>query len=72
MMKVYLKSHECKEILMKRNLSQNWLAMKLDISTGYMSQLMSGERRPSPSLRQRILNLFVSCNFDDLFEIRNE
>ena len=53
-------------------MSQNWLAMKIGVSSGYMSQLMDGSRHPSPDVRRRLLDLFPECDFDDLFVIKNE
>lgn len=68
-MKVYLKSRELKKILIKKNKSQNWFAYRLEISSGYMSQLMDGSRSPSPRLREKIMNYLPDHQFDDLFLI---
>jgi transcriptional regulator with XRE-family HTH domain len=57
------------EQILKRNKSQNWLASRLKISSGYMSQLMIGTRGPSPSLRERIVDYFDTLSFEQLFEI---
>ncbi|MBW1855448.1 MAG: helix-turn-helix transcriptional regulator [Deltaproteobacteria bacterium] len=70
-MKVYLRCKEIKKILMRKNKSQNWLAHKLEVSTGYMSQLVDGARCPSPKLRERIMNNLTELKFDDLFEIKD-
>jgi hypothetical protein len=51
-------------------MSQNWLALKIGVSSGYMSQLMDGSRHPSPAVRQKFLDVFPECVFDDLFQIR--
>lgn len=69
-MKVYLRNKEIKKHLIRKNKSQNWLAYKLEVSTGYMSQLMDGSRNPSPKLRERLMNILTDKKFDDLFEIR--
>jgi len=69
-MKVLLKSKEIKKILIRKNKSQNWFAYKLEISSGYMSQLMDGSRNPSPKLRERIMKKLPEHKFDDLFEIK--
>ncbi len=71
-MKVYLRNKEIKKILIRKNKSQNWLAHRLEISTGYMSQLMDGSRHPSPQLRERIMNNLPENKFDDLFQIQDE
>jgi transcriptional regulator with XRE-family HTH domain len=69
-MKVYLRSREIKKILIRKNKSQNWLAHRLEVSSGYMSQLMDGSRNPSPVLRERIMNNLPEHKFDDLFLIK--
>jgi len=68
---VALKSSRIKKILARKNMSQNCFAMRLGLSSGYMSQLMSGMRNPSPSLREKIqaeLKIDES-RFDEIFEI---
>ncbi len=69
MVKVTLKRQAVASILARKNKSQNWLAGRLGISSGYMSQLLNGERAPSPRMRDRILEYFESMSFDDLFSI---
>lgn len=68
--KVYLRNKEIKKILIRKNKSQNWLAHRLEVSSGYMSQLMDGSRNPSPKLRERIMNNLPEHKFDKLFEIK--
>ena len=51
------------------NLTQNELAGKLGISSGYMSQLVCGTRRPSPRLRRKMIEIMAPMTFDDLFVI---
>ena len=69
-MKIYIRNKEVKKILVRKNKSQNWFAHKLEISSGYMSQLMDGSRNPSPKLRERIMKKLPEQKFDDLFEIK--
>ncbi len=69
-MKVYIRRKEVKKILIRKNKSQNRLACSLEISSGYMSQLMNGSRNPSPKLRERIMKKLPGHKFDDLFEIK--
>jgi len=69
-MKIYIRNKEVKKILVRKNKSQNWFAYKLEISSGYMSQLMDGSRNPSPKLRERIMEKLPEHKFDDLFEIK--
>ena len=59
-----------KKILIRKNKSQNWFAQRIEVSSGYMSQLMNGSRSPSPKVRERILNYLADYNFDDLFIIK--
>ncbi len=68
MLKVSLNRQALELFLIKRNMSQNMLAMRAGISSGYMSQVMRGARRPSPRLRQRLLDV-LGLSFDDLFLI---
>jgi transcriptional regulator with XRE-family HTH domain len=56
----------------RRNLSQNDLAKQLGVSSGYMSQLLCGSRRPSPRLRRRMLESLSPLGFDDLFVLEND
>ena len=68
-MKVKLKSNQIRKILAKKNLSQNWLAYRIDTSTGYMSQLMGGSRNPSPKMRAKIQSILKDYEFKDLFKL---
>ena len=72
-MLVNLKYREFKKILARKNMSQNRFAIKVGVSSGYMSQLMSGIRNPSPSLRERILVALkmVDSQFDEIFELND-
>jgi len=58
--------------LAEQNLSQNALASMIDISSGYMSQLINWRRCPSPSLRRRMFKAFSPLTFHDLFVIENK
>lgn len=69
-MKVDLKTKFIRRKLIRKNMSQNWLAIKIGVSSGYMSQLMDGSRHPSPVVRQKFLDAFPECDFDDLFLIK--
>jgi transcriptional regulator with XRE-family HTH domain len=71
-MKVNLKTKFVRRKLIRKNMSQNWLAIKIGVSSGYMSQLMDGSRNPSPVVRQKFLDLFPECVFDDLFVIKEK
>lgn len=69
-MKVCLRTKFVRRKLGRKCLSQNWLALRAGVSSGYMSQVMNGSRHPSPKLRQRLLDIFPECQFDDLFIIK--
>jgi transcriptional regulator with XRE-family HTH domain len=71
-MKVCLKSDSIKQILAKKNLSQNWLAERVGTTSGYMSQLMTGTRYPSPKMREKIMTCLKLNEFDDLFTIKSD
>ena len=54
----------------RHGLSQSSLADRLDISAGYMSQLLAGKRCPGPTLRTRMQTTepLALLAFEDLFE----
>ena len=70
-MRTYLKNKTLQKILIRKNKSQNWFAHRVEVSTGYMSQLMDGSRCPSPKVREKIMNNLPDYSFDDLFAIKN-
>ena len=72
-MVVAIKSEAIRKILARKNMSQNWLARQLGVSSGYMSQLMTGVRNPSPDLRIKILEKLKmdESGFDKVFEIKD-
>ena len=69
---VAIRGDRIRKILARKNMSQNCFAMRLGVSSGYMSQLMSGVRNPSPVLREKILaELKMNENgFDEIFELK--
>lgn len=69
MPKVRLHRSAIQMAMVRRNMSQNMLAMRMGISSGYISQLMCGTRYASPGVRQKILEIFTPLTFDDLFTI---
>ncbi len=72
MLKVLIRQGEVERLLTKRNLSQNAFAKRLGISTGYMSQLMRGNRYPSAELRAKILRSMKNINLDKIFVIMDD
>ena len=53
----------------RRNMSQNMLAIRAGISSGYISQLMCGARYPSPRVRESLQDILQPLTFDDIFII---
>ena len=66
-LRVRLKPDPVWAFLEERDISQNELARLVGISSGYLSQLMSGSAHPSPEVRQRLLRVLGTTDFDDLF-----
>jgi transcriptional regulator with XRE-family HTH domain len=50
-------------------MSQNKLARKLGITSGFMSQALTGKRGVGPETRQKLMAALPTLDFDDLFEI---
>lgn len=69
---VAIKSREIHKILARKNMSQNWFAKQIGVSSGYMSQIMTGVRNPSPGLRRKILEKLKmdESGFDMIFELK--
>ena len=53
--------------LERANLSQNELARRIGVTSGYLSQLISGRRSPSPRTRRCLLEALDVGGFDELF-----
>ena len=49
------------------NLTQKAFAHLVGIDPGYLSQMLSGKRRPSPSMRVRLMKALGIERVDDLF-----
>jgi len=69
MIKIMLNREFVGKVLTRRNISQNGLARRLRISSGYMSQIMNGSRYISAKMRRRIFRYFRRYEFNDLFII---
>ncbi|MDE2861245.1 MAG: helix-turn-helix transcriptional regulator [Chloroflexota bacterium] len=65
--RVKLNPHAVWERLNRRNMTQNELAGLLDTSSGYLSQLISGTRRPSAAFRKKLMEALWVTDFDDIF-----
>ena len=55
------------ERLNRLNITQNQLAAMVGITSGYLSQLMTGTRSPSAEVRKRLQEALEIPHFDDLF-----
>jgi transcriptional regulator with XRE-family HTH domain len=69
MLKTMLNRAFVERMLTKRNISQNSLAKRLRISSGYMSLIMNGDRYVSARIRRRICRYFRRYDFSDIFII---
>lgn len=49
------------------NLTQKAFAHVVGIDPGYLSQMLSGKRRPSPSMRVRLMKALSIEHVEDLF-----
>ncbi len=58
-------------LLNRLNMTQNELARLLDTSSSYLSQLMSGKRRPSAAFRKRMMDVLGVTDFDNLFYLED-
>jgi len=67
---VELRRDVLKRHILRRLPTQNSFALKARISSGYCAQLLSGKRKPSGKVRQRLMKV-TGLSFDDLFLIKD-
>ena len=67
--RVMLKAAAVWELLDQLDMSQNELARRCGITSGYLSHLMNGRRSPSPLVRRRLMEALGVDDFDRLFII---
>ncbi len=72
MVKVMLNRNVVYQLLGRRNISQRGLAKSLGVSSGYLTQLLNGDRCPSATLRQKMLQVMNPLTFDDLFLMEHQ
>lgn len=65
--RVRIKPETVWKYLNRLNVSQNKLARRVGISSGYLSQLMSGTRCPSAEVRVGLMEALGVTDFDELF-----
>lgn len=56
-MRIAIKAKSFRRFLTEHNLSQNEFAHMAGTDSGYLSQLLSGQRFPSPKMRARLLTV---------------
>ena len=66
--KVRLNPYAVRGRVNRANLSRNEFARQVGISSGYLSQLITGQRCPSP--RMRLRQALDIARFDDLFIVK--
>lgn len=66
--KVRMKTKIFREILARKNISQNGLGRVIKLTSGHVSQLIRGTRNPSPETRKKILKE-LDVTFDQIFRI---
>ena len=59
------------DLLDRTNVSQNELAQAVGTTSGYLSQLISGKRYPSPRMRRRLQETLGVVRFEDLFIVED-
>ena len=67
-MPTLLRTDVLDEYIQRRNISQNCFASKVGISGPYIAQLLSGKRKPSGKVREKLLKA-TGLAFDVLFKI---
>ena len=65
--RIKLNPHAFWDRLNVLNMTQNQLASRAEITSGYVSLLVSGKRSPSPELRGRLMEILGVADFHDLF-----
>ena len=67
-MPTVLRTDVLDEHIQRRNISQNCFAQKAGISSPYIAQLLSGKRKPSGKVREKLIKA-TGLKFDDLFKL---
>ncbi len=57
-----------REAIARRNWSQNRFARQCGLTSGHLSQLLSGKRLAGREVRERLLYTLKPMTFDELFE----
>jgi transcriptional regulator with XRE-family HTH domain len=59
---------DIRRIVARRNQSQNRFAQRCNLTSGHLSQLLSGKRLAGPDVRRRLLEALHPMIFDEIFE----
>lgn len=59
---------DVRRAIAKQNITQNHLARSCGVTSGFMSQLLSGQRNAGPAVRARLLEHLPGMGFDRIFE----
>jgi len=71
MSRVIVRAEVVREQLLRRGISQNHLALKAQVSQGYLSQILRRQRSPGPEVRRRLMKALRIEDFDTLFRIES-
>jgi len=71
MIRMNLKTDSVAMRLVRRGTTQNAFAREVGVTSGFMSQMLSGMRCPGPATRRKIMAApsMKGFTFDDLFDI---
>ena len=69
MIKVRVRPDILDELLTRANITRKDFAGRIGVHTAHLSQLLKGDKFPSPKLRAKIQAALISKTFDELFEI---
>jgi len=68
--RIYLNADNIKIKIAKKNKDLTWLADRMEISRGYLSMLLSGQKSPRPEKREKIQRA-LGLSWDELFKMTN-
>lgn len=68
MFKVYVKRNDLKKAMFIKGLNLSALAIKAEISTTYLSQIVNGKKTPSSKIAKKIADT-LDVEIVDIFEI---
>jgi DNA-binding XRE family transcriptional regulator len=71
MLRVILNRPALEKAIVRHNLTRKDLALQIGLSRGYLSKMIWGKQEPTATLRQKLLEVFKECTFEDLFSIED-